>query len=114
MREELTPARAEWLKAEIARIKAGGTIRHRCVMATEDRLNLMLCKGDIPEDRAHRGAETCSPQCQADRRRLRRWENSKGSCRYCGHGLPRKVRARLLAVPETGNVEEDAPCESLT
>ena len=100
--------RDEWLKAEVRRIKHGGTIRQRCSMATEDRMKLGLCLGDIPEARAHRGSETCSPACQADRRRLRRWENAKGSCRYCGHGLPKPKKA----VPVTGKAEwEELPSD---
>jgi len=95
--------RERWIKDEIAKIKAGGTIRLRCAMATQDRIELGLCRGDLPEDRAHRGAETCSPECQADRRRLKRWEASKGSCRYCGHGLSRKEKAKLKTFPVSGN-----------
>lgn len=86
--------REGWLQKEIARIKAGGTIRQRCVMATEDRVRLGLCLGDLPEDRAHRGSHVCSPECQADRRRLVRWEQSKMKCRFCGHGLTKKERER--------------------
>jgi hypothetical protein len=104
--------REGWLKTEIARIKAGGTIRMRCVMATADRVSLGLCWGDIPEDRAHRGAETCSPECQADRRRLKRWEMAKGSCRYCGHGLSRKEKAKLAEkIPVPGTKEQPHEAE---
>jgi hypothetical protein len=99
--------REQWLKLEINAIKHGGTIRQRCTMATEDRIFLGLCLGDIPQTRAHRGFETCSAECQADRRRLRRWEQSKGSCRYCGHGLPRsKRKAEVTYFPVTGKESE--------
>jgi hypothetical protein len=98
--------RESWLKNEIRCIKGGCTIRQRCTMATEDRVKLGLCLGDIPPARAHRGSETCSPECQADRRRLRRWEQAKGSCRYCGHGLPRKRKSEVTHFPVTGKRQE--------
>jgi hypothetical protein len=87
--------RESWMKAEIARIKAGGTIRQRCVMATEDRVSLGLCLGDLPEDRAHRGSHVCSDPCQRDRRRLMRHELAKNKCRYCGRAISKKQRQQL-------------------
>ena len=100
--------REKWLKGEIQRIKAGGTIRLRCVMATSDRMALGLCWGEIPDDRAHRGADTCSKECQADRKRLVRWENAKGSCRFCGHNLPRTRKKKATdGIPETGLSDEE-------
>jgi hypothetical protein len=98
--------RENWLKAEIEKIKSGATIRQRCTMATSDRILVGLCRGDIPEARAHRGSDTCSPECQADKRRLRRWENAKGKCRYCGHGLPRKRKSEVTFFRLPENVEE--------
>jgi hypothetical protein len=97
--------REAWLKTEISLIKLGATIRMRCVMATEDRLVAGLCKGDIPEDRAHRGSNTCSELCQRDRRRLLRWEKSKNKCRFCGHGLTAKQK-RDMAKQRAGNERE--------
>jgi hypothetical protein len=90
--------REDWLKQEIAKIKEGGTIRLRCMMATSDRVALALCNGDVPEDRAHRGLDTCSSECQADKKRLRRWETAKKKCRVCGHGFTKKERAELKAL----------------
>lgn len=104
--------RETWLKVEIERIKAGGTIRQRCTMSTPDRVRLGWCLGDIPEDRAHRGAGTCSEQCRLDQKRLRRWEIAKNKCRHCGHGLPKPRKPRpvkgILVIPESGN---DGPVE---
>jgi hypothetical protein len=92
------PAMREiWMQEQIARIKAGGTIRQRCVMATEDRVRLGLCLGDLPESRAHRGSHVCSDACQRDRRRLMRHELAKNKCRYCGRTFTRKQREKQEA-----------------
>lgn len=98
--------REAWLKAEIQKIKDGGTVELSCVMATPERLDLMLCSGVVPKERAHRGSHTCSPECQADYKRLMRWELSKGVCRACGHNLPKKRRRAAAKSPETGFLME--------
>lgn len=104
--------RDSYIKNEIARIKAGGTIHQRCTMAVDGRVEAGLCLGNIPEDRAHRDSNTCSDQCRQDKKRLRRWETAKGSCRHCGHNLPKPRKAKpvkeLSPFPETGNVEHQA------
>jgi hypothetical protein len=82
--------REAWLQGEIAKIMAGGDMRMVCCMSTADRLEVGLCAGAIPLERLKRGSDTCSRNCQADKKRLRRWQASKGSCRLCGRGLSRK------------------------
>lgn len=117
MENTASMTRESWLKGEIEMIKAGGTIRQRCTMATPDRVALGFCLGDIPADRAHRCLDTCSAECSGDKKRLRRWEASKGRCRNCGHGYTKKQRqeiemekasklkpsSNLQAFPESGN-----------
>ncbi len=88
--------REEWIKSEIAEIKAGGDMRCVCVMATPDRLLSGLCSGAIPAERMRRGSDTCSPECQADKKRLRRWQASKGHCRLCGRNMPRTRKEDVL------------------
>ena len=90
-------SREDWLRHEILRIKAGATIRQRCTMSTPDRLAAGLCLGDVPDLRAHRGQDTCSPECAADKKRLRRWALSRNKCRVCGHGFTKKERAEIEA-----------------
>lgn len=106
---ETSITRDEYIKAEIARIKAGGTIHQRCTMAVDGRVEAGLCLGDIPEDRAHRDSNTCSDQCRQDKKRLRRWETAKGSCRHCGHNLPKPRKAKavkeLEPFPVSGNAQ---------
>lgn len=101
--------REQWLQGEIAMIKSGGTMRQRCTMSTPDRIALGFCLGDVPDDRAHRCLDTCSPACSADKKRLRRWESAKGKCRKCGHGLPRERKPKAVKVlepiPDSGNVD---------
>jgi len=99
--------REEWVKAEIAKIKAGGTIRQMCTMSTPDRVVRGFCMGEVPADRAHRCLDTCGPECSSDKKRLRRWEASKGKCRACGHGYTKKQKAEIAAAskpfPDSGN-----------
>jgi hypothetical protein len=112
MENTASMTRESWLKGEIEMIKAGGTIRQCCTMATPDRVALGFCLGDIPADRAHRCLDTCSAECAGDKKRLRRWESAKGKCRACGHGLPRvrkpKIAKEIDAFPESGNEVENA------
>lgn len=111
----LTITRPEWLKREVGKIKAGGDLTLRCVMATVERLQAGLCLGEVPPARINRQQDTCSPECQADRRRLRREDNARRKCRVCGHGLTKKQReelaqrgsqvetqARTIEIPESG------------
>lgn len=99
--------REEWLRAEINRIKEGGTIRTFCTMGTPERIALGFCLGEIPPDRSHRDSSTCSEDCRQDKKRLRRWETSKHKCRACGHGLPKprkpKKAKELQEIPDSGN-----------
>lgn len=95
-------SREEWLKAQIGIIKAGGDMRMSCVMATPDRIELGLCQQAISTDRVKRGLDTCSPECQADKKRLARWQRSKGCCRLCGHSLPKKRREDMLRKAQEG------------
>jgi hypothetical protein len=67
-----------------------------CVMATPDRVLTGLCLGHIAPERVRKGSDTCSPECQADKKRLLRWQRSKGHCRVCGHNLPKKKRLDVL------------------
>jgi hypothetical protein len=86
--------REEWLKAEIERIKAGGTIQVRCTMSTPERVAAGWCSDYVPDGRAHRGSDTCSDACRNDKKRLRRWETSKGNCRLCNRRLPKPRKAK--------------------
>lgn len=76
-----------WLDAEIQEVKNDQPMRMCCVMGTPDRIELGICDVNIPAKRMKRGFNTCSIECQNDKNRLLRWEQSKGKCRMCGHGL---------------------------
>jgi hypothetical protein len=58
----------------------------------------MVCRGEMPEDRARRKkANTCSDQCQTEYRRRMRQERAEEKCRLCGRRFRRS--RNLDAVP---------------
>lgn len=66
----------------------------RCVMATQDRISLGLCLGEIPSPRAKRGAHFCSVECHSDYRKVRSFYKRLVKCRECGRPLkPRKSQS---------------------
>lgn len=71
--------------------RIGEAMIFRCVMSQAERVDAALCKGDIPEVRARRGAVTCSPQCSQERRRQLRLQLARRKCRYCGRPLRRSA-----------------------
>jgi hypothetical protein len=45
----------------------------------------MVCRGEMPEDRAkQKKAVTCSDKCQTEYRNRRRQERAQTKCRLCG------------------------------
>jgi hypothetical protein len=62
----------------------------RCIMSAPERLAQELCKGDIPADRARRGAVTCSDSCAREYGRQRRSEHAQKKCRLCGRRFRRR------------------------
>jgi hypothetical protein len=87
--------RSEWLKAEIKNIQAGIVVQMRCVMSTPERVEQGLCLGVLPQHRINRRQDTCSPECQEDKRRLKREIGALRICRHCGRGLTRTERTKL-------------------
>lgn len=88
--------RSEWLKAEIKNIQAGGVVQMRCVMSTPERVEQGLCLGVLPQHRINRRQDTCSPECQEDKRRVKREVGALRTCRICGHGLTKTQREKLI------------------
>jgi hypothetical protein len=105
MEKEVTKREA-WLKAEIAKIKSGQPMRAICVMSTPDRIEAGLCFVQIPEDRVRRGQDTCGAECQADKRRIRRWLLSRDKCRVCGHGMPKEKKSRTVRSAQIAAIGE--------
>lgn len=97
--------REDWLHQQIEIIKAGGAMRMTCVMATPDRLELGLCSGSVPLERMRRGSDTCSPECQADKKRLMRWMAAQKACRLCGRALPKKKQQGIVRREHNGEGE---------
>jgi len=101
-----------WQKNEIARIKAGGDVIQRCVMSTAERVANGLCLGDIPPARIRRNppADTCSPECQSDKRRMKREELRNRKCSHCGAGY--RSRKVYLKATRPLTVEEAEICRA--
>lgn len=93
-------SRKQWLKEELAKVKAGQPVDTWCVMGTPERIGNGLCLGHITPERMRRGQHTCSAECNSDYRRLRREELRRGECIHCGHGLTKTERERRLLVAE--------------
>ena len=75
--------------------------RHRGTVPAREREPMItyciLCRAEIPEKRARRGAITCSPDHQQEYRRQRRSERALKFCRLCGRKARRpKVVASVL------------------
>jgi hypothetical protein len=69
----------------------------------------ILCRAEIPEKRARRGACTCCPDHQREYRRLRRAERALKFCRLCG----RKARKPKAVGPVLSeHIERSEPLES--
>jgi hypothetical protein len=69
----------------------------------------ILCRTEIPEKRARRGAITCCSEHGREHRRQRRAERATKFCRLCG----RKARKPKIAAPvlaeHTETVESSEP-----
>jgi hypothetical protein len=68
----------------------------------------ILCRAEMNEKRARRGAVTCSPDHQQEYRRQRRSERALKFCRLCGRKArrPKAVASVLLKHGDSGESSE--------
>jgi hypothetical protein len=86
----------EWLKNEVKKVQSGSPLPFRCAMSTPERISLGLCLGDLPHDRIAHRQDTCSPDCKEAKSRLRREAIALRTCRFCGRGLTKSEREKLI------------------
>jgi hypothetical protein len=103
--------RKEWMHSRLDSIKEGYALTFRCVMSDPDRIASGFCLGTVSNERINRGQDTCSPECQEDKRRLKREQLRQRKCSHCGHGFTKSERARIAAerlknFPESGKEGE--------
>lgn len=69
----------------------------------------VLCRAEIPEERQHRRAVTCSPEHQREYRRQRRSQRAMAVCRLCGRPLRKKSKSEPVLMQHTApQVRPDA------
>jgi len=70
--------------------------------------------GEIPEDRARKGAITCCEECKRQYANYRRRIRAQAKCRLCGRGRRRTSKLDPVLVEHTGIYARLEPSEEVS